>query len=157
YPSLQIQPTLKLVSARQVEGDREIELKIQGLVPFGESTVPLFYKGKQKEVLRFLKSGLIVRPAAEGGYLARQGEKFLLVLENTSAIEYPNVRARLRFEDADVCSFAVERFPGSAAKAGNTPDCSRFDNWTDFKVPQYAQVSLRADPDAQWFNDPQTN
>jgi len=156
YPSLQIQPIVNLVSAQAIGSDWEVELKIQDLVPFGESSTPLFYQGRQVEVLRFSKTGLIVRPAVEGSYVARQGEKFLLVLENPSTIEYQHVRARLRFEDIDVCSFAVERFSGSAPEPGKHSDCSAFNNWTDFGVPRYAQVSLRADPDAQWFNDPQT-
>ena len=88
YPSLQIRPIVNLVSTRALGGDWEVELKIQDLVPFGESTTPLFYQGRQVEVLRFSKTGLIVRPAVEGSYVARQGEKFLLVLKNPSTIEY---------------------------------------------------------------------
>jgi hypothetical protein len=148
-------------------GDFVVELKVRDLIAFGESTVPLLYRGKEVESLRFSKPGLIAKAVGEGGFVAREGETRLfsrkrrtawlpLVLENTSAFEYKSVRARLRFANTDVCGFETEKFAGSPAAKSST-SCDKFEEWTAFDIPSYAQVTLRAEPNPAWFRDPKTN
>jgi hypothetical protein len=183
-PGLQMRPSVTLLSSAAVPDkpkDYQGELKIRGLVAFGESNAPLLYKGRQVESLRFSKPGLVAKPAGEGGFVAREGSGLPIVLENPSAFEYKSVRARLRFAGTDKCAFEVEIFPGSNApggtaakgadakarepvksgpqEAGGKQDgarCNTFEKWTAFDVPRYAQVTVRADSASEWFQDPDT-
>ena len=50
-----------------------VELRVKGLFAFGESSVPLLYKGTLVETLRFARPGLAVTAAGEGGFVAREG------------------------------------------------------------------------------------
>ena len=190
HPGLLIRPQVTFISTTPSEAtgkSREFltELTIGGLVPFGESSAPLEYKGRQVEVLRFSKPGLIARPATGDAFVAREGETLLLVLENPSTAQYNLVRARLRFEDTDACLFTPDQFGGSGeavevAKSGKaagdeagkktgggsadvfksmmsqSTGCDANSGWTSFSIPQYAQVTLRAQPKGAWFRDPDT-
>jgi hypothetical protein len=186
YPDLKVRPSVELTEKNPATGQRgnyEVKLKIGGIIPFGESSASLFYKDKPAGTLRFFKPGLIPRFPAEGGIVVRQNDRLLLILENPSEYEYRNVRARLRFENADVCSFGVEQITAEGkperAKlwlgekfldrlsdwfARNRPsslsvskgECADSTRWTEFHIPRYAQVSLRSDTQAKWFEDPQT-
>jgi hypothetical protein len=140
-PNLQLRLTVTFanpVAVPNKPGDFLAELKIRGLVAFGESHAPLLYKGRQIESLRFSKPGLVAKPAGESGFLAREGSKLPIVLENPSAFEYKSVRARLRFADTDGCAFDAEVFPGATAP-GNTATKS-----ADAK----ARALVKADPKA---------
>lgn len=161
-PNLLLRPSVTLVNAVPAPGkagDFLCELKIAGLIVFGDSSVPLLYKGRQVESLRFSKPGLIAKPAGDGGFVAREGSKLPLVLENPSAFEYKFVRARLRFVNEDVCGFNAEKFSASSRsnKSNNAgKECDAYENWTAFDFPKYAQVTLWADPASAWFLDLQT-
>ncbi len=85
------------------------DFKIKGIVPFGESSAPLLYQGRQIGILHFAKPGLIAKPAVGDNFVAREGQRFKIVLENSSAASYGDVRARLRFENEDVCMVEPER------------------------------------------------
>ena len=107
-PTQHIVPTLDLQSvATSGKNSVSVWLFVKGLVPFGDSTAPLFYKGRQIETLRFHKSGLNIRPAPEGPLVAQEHKELLLVLENPSGFDYPAVKARVRFQGADVCPVPV--------------------------------------------------
>ena len=173
-PNLVTRPVVTARNITAVVGttrDYAAELRIVGLFPFGESSAPLLYKGRQVEQLRFSKPGMLIRPAAEGGAVARQGSALLfpLVLENPSGAAYKTVRARLRFADKDVCSFDAEAFAAApaaevAASAGGAPpkktpspvpaNCAFYLDWTAFAVPSYAAVTLRVPLAPEWFSDP---
>jgi len=101
------------------QGDYVATIRVKGIVGFGESSAPLFYRGRQVEVLRFSKVGLALRVNA-GGYMARENAPLALTLDNPSSFEYGNVRARLRVGDRDVCDFSADIFPRAASSA-NAP------------------------------------
>jgi hypothetical protein len=131
------------------------KLHVKNLIAFGESNVPLLYKGRQIELLRFSKPGLVAKPAGETGFVAREGDNWPIVLENLSGFEYKGVKARLRFADTDGCAFDVEIFSTPPLRTGTfKDDCNTFANWADFDVPKYAQVTLRARSPDLWFRDP---
>jgi hypothetical protein len=133
----------------------DVVLNVTGLVPFGDSTAPLLYRGRQVETLRFHKTGLIVRPPADGPVVAREREgTLLLVLENPSRFEYKSVKARVRFQNADVCAFTADWFGGSPQQSSG--DCLNGDQWSAFEVRGFSQVSLRAPIQPEWFRDPGT-
>lgn len=137
--------------------DYQVDLKIGGLIAFGESSAPLLHKGRQVELLRFSRPGLVVKASGEGGFVAREGSPFALVLENPLDSHYPAVRARLRFADEDICVFKAEKFvPTVISSSNDTGSCDQYTNWTSFEIPQYAPVTVRADPLRSWFFDPAT-
>lgn len=138
-------------------GEFLVQLKIDGLVAFGDSSTPLLYKGRQVEILRFSKPGLIAKPPVGDSLVAREGQPLSILLENPSTFAYDSVRARLRFDDQDVCLFSAESFRQASPAASDHPSCDVNSEWTKFEIPQYAQVSLRADPSSSWFFDPNTN
>jgi hypothetical protein len=115
-PSFLVRPSVTLLAepVPGKAGEFLTELKIDGLVAFGESSAPLLYKGRQVEVLRFFKPGLIAKPPLGDSFVVRenssQPSSLLLVLENPSTFVYKSVRARLRFDNQDVCLFAAENF-----------------------------------------------
>ncbi len=157
-PGLLVRPVVTLVGKPSaVDGDYQAEVTISGLIAFGESSAPLLHKGRQVELLRFSRPGLVVKPSADGGFVAREGSPFTLVLENPSDFHYPSVRARLRFASDDLCVFQAEKFATavspSSSKAG---PCDQYAHWTDLHIPQYAQVTVRAVPMRSWFFDPDT-
>ena len=100
---------------------------IEGLAAFGESSAPLLYKGRQVEVLRFSKPGLIAKPPVGDAFVVReskgQSPSILLVLENPSTFAYESVRARLRFDNQDVCLFAAENFGQEPPAATKLQSC----------------------------------
>lgn len=152
-PGLQVRPSVKLVGPAPVTaGEALVTLTISGLVAFGESNVSLLYKGRQVETLRFFKAGLVAKPVGDSGFVARQSKSFFVVLENVSTFGYKAVRARLRFDNQDLCSFTPEK-PGAPAPA-SAADCLDSTSWTQFDIPQYAQVTLSATPHDEWFVDP---
>lgn len=159
-PALQVRPTVKVVKVEPVKAeaagktrDYLVTLTLSRLIVFGESSVALMHKGRQVETLRFFKTGLIVKPAAEGGFVARQGKSpLLVVLENVSSFQYESVRARLRFDDQDVCDFQPEFMERRPTR--DDVDCLDFRQWTPFDIPRYAQVTLTTTPAAAWFVDP---
>jgi hypothetical protein len=175
--SLPIVPRIVLKSASS-GGDRvwDVELTVSGLVVFGDSTAPLLYRGRQVETLRFHKAGLAVRTPADGTFVARQADGWLLlVLENPSTFDAGAVGARVQFLGADVCDVTSDRpFQGAPASATATPrsgeepsgtrasedgespqpDCLEGDTWSRLLVPRSSLVSLRVPTPAQWFRDP---
>lgn len=158
-PNIVLRPLVELLPGTAVLTKTGVyaDLRIHGLVVFGESSMPLLFKGKQVESLRFSKPGLVAKPAGEGGFVARENSPLPLVLENPSNLEYKLVRARLRFGDNDVCVFYAERFPPekNPSKTGSAT-CEKYADWTQFQIPRYAQVTLRADPAKAWFLDSST-
>ena len=169
-PNLLTRPGVTLLKIAAIPGtsrDYQAQISVHGLFAFGESSAPLLYKGRQVETLRFAKPGLLVKAALNGEPLAREGNSLglPLVLENPSGFAYQTVRARLRFDDRDLCQFSVEKFsaePAAAAQAVSAheartnPGCDTYLNWATFSIPRYAQVTLRAQPPAAWFRDPGT-
>jgi hypothetical protein len=167
-PTFLVRPTVTLHGkpAAGKTGEYLTTLKIDGLAAFGESSAPLLYKGKQVEVLRFSKPGLIAKPPVGDAFVVRdrfvthkdksQPPEILFVLENPSTFEYRSVRARLRFDNQDVCLFAAEHFSDQPQEQEPAQSCDTNSSWTKFAIPQYAQVSLRADPSTSWFFDPNT-
>ncbi len=161
-PALLVRPSVKLLTSSAVDGgDYAADLEIKGLIVFGESTAALLHKGRQIELLRFSRPGLVAKPSGEGGFVAREGSPFTMVLENPTAFHYASVRARLRFVEDDICVVKVETFGNKSAPAASpsssvaTP-CDQYSSWTTFDIPQYAQVTVRAEPIPSWFVDPDT-
>ena len=153
-PPLVSRPTIEsFAAAPGADADSMVvQLGIGGLFAFGESSVALYHRGKLIETLRFVRPGLVVKPAIDEGFVAREGSaaRLALVLDNPAGFGYEDVRARLRFADTDVCVFNVE-------PAANPPDfCADAGNWTAFKVQQYERVTLRAEPAPEWFRDPES-
>jgi hypothetical protein len=171
-PSLLIRPSVVVVGAPIAQGkDFLTTIKVNDLAAFGDTTAPLLYKGKQVEILRFSKPGLLAKPPVGDSFIIReqgfqwlkellrgpQPPAILLVLENPSTSPYASVRGRLRFDNHDVCLFTAEKFPTTPKPGTGDSSCNTSDSWTEFNIPQYAQVSLRADPSWSWFFDPATN
>jgi hypothetical protein len=171
-PSLLIRPAVAVVGAPVTQGkDFLTTIKVTSLAAFGDTTAPLLYKGKQVEILRFSKPGLLAKPPVGDSFIIReqsfqwlkellrgpQPPAILLVLENPSTFPYASVRGRLRFDNHDVCLFTAEKFPTSPKPGTGDSSCNTNDSWSEFNIPQYAQVSLRADPSWSWFFDPATN
>ena len=189
-PNVLIRPTVTFISTTASDKtdktpDFLTKLTFHGLVPFGDSSAPLLYKGRQVKVLHFSKPGLIARPSTGDAIVAQEGEPLLLVLENPSTPQYASVRARLRFENTDACLFTPDQFgvsgeEGKASKTGSSAaadaangkgvgptelsksrapqstGCEANSGWTSFGIPQYAQVTLPAQPQSEWFRDRNT-
>ncbi|NKI92200.1 hypothetical protein [Rhizobacter sp. SG703] len=174
-PGLVVRPEVALLDKERVKDTRSdyaVTLRVTGLFAFGESSAPLFYKGRQVEVLRFSKAGLVLRAANPSPHVARQDQGLTLSLDNPSGFEYRTVRVRLRVADKDACHLRTDVFPG-AGHAGAAPvpdavsapassparneDCNSHLAWNSFSVPRYAAITLRLiDPPAEWFVDPAT-
>jgi hypothetical protein len=150
--SQHIVPTLELAAPPMPDKNAvNVRLLIKGLVSFGDSTAPLFYKGRQIETLRFHKSGLTIRSEPADPLVAREGQPLLVVLENPSAFDYAVVRARVRFQDADVCAVSVDRYDEKFTPPPG--HCLESNGWSSFKVPAFSEVSLRAPTASIWFRD----
>jgi hypothetical protein len=171
-PSLLIRPTVALIGTSIAQGkDFLTTIKVTGLSPFGDTSAPLLYKGKQVETLRFSKPGLLAKPPVGDSFVIREQSfkrlnqfihgpeppAILLVLENPSTFQYESVRGRLRFDNHDICLFTAEKFRNSPKPEAGDSSCNTSDSWTEFNIPQYAHVSLRAQPAWSWFFDPATN
>jgi len=154
-PNFTAQPTIVLLGAAPgiKNGDYAVELSVEALMPFGESSLPLFYQGTQVDLLRFSRPGVGVSPASGSTFVARQSGLLLLVIDNHSAFAYKQVRGRLRFQDHDFCEFKVAT--SNDAPNQRTPiDCANESQWEKFEIPQYAQLTLRATHlPAEWFRD----
>ena len=148
-------PAIEMVKsvAGSKSGDYTVDLRIEALMPFGESSADLLYRGTTIDLLRFSRPGVAVGPANGTTIIARQPNPLLLVLDNHSAFTYKNVAARLRFQDHDFCTFEVG---APQAIPPKTPtDCTTEKSWNRFDIPQYTQVTLRASSlPAEWFQDP---
>jgi len=136
------------------DSDWDVPLVISNLIPFGETSVPILFKRQPNTTVRFQKAGLSAKPPAESGFTVREGNPLFIVLENTTAFEYTNVRARFRFRDVEVCEASADRT--SDGKDGDNSKCSNPKEWASFSVPKYAPVTLRVPPAPQWFRDPVT-
>lgn len=156
-PGLLVQPSFELISATPTaaKGDYIVVLKVHDLVAFGDTTVPLHHRGRLVQLLHFSKPGLVAKASDEGGLVAREGSPLLIVLENPSAFEYKPLRARLRFGDSDVCVVESERFDADKQAPTKDEACANYSAWTPFSMPRYAQVTLRAPTDPNWFVDPE--
>jgi hypothetical protein len=158
-PTFLVRPGVTLVGdpVAAESGEYLTQLRIDGLVVFGDSSAPLLYKGRQVEVLRFSKPGLVAKPPIGDSFIAREDQSFSILLENPSTFSYSSVRARLRFDDQDVCLFSAEEFGEKSAEPSAQGSCDVNSDWTEFKIPQFAQTSLKAIPSSTWFVDPNTN
>jgi hypothetical protein len=146
--------TVQSQVAGATKGDFIVNLNIEGLMPFGESSTDLLYKGTQMDLLRFSRPGVGVGPASGTTFEAQQPGPLLLVLDNHSAFAYKQVAARLRFQNSDFCAFEVGPSPKPSGKTP-PPDCGDEKAWKRFDLPQYAQITLRAaDLPSAWFQDP---
>src|SRR5205085_232937 len=98
-PNLIARPHIDLVSASPTGQTNQyaLALKFEGLMPFGDSNLPLLYQGKQVDLLQFSRPGMSVAPSSGDTFIAREGQPLLIVLDNHSAFAYDNVKARLRF------------------------------------------------------------
>jgi hypothetical protein len=149
-------PAISLVQATAgaKAGDYTVDLSIEALMPFGDSSADLFYKGTQIDLLRFSRPGVGVSPASGTAFVARQPGPLLLVLENHSGFAYKQVSARLRFQDRDFCEFDVDSAGGADGKKP-AADCGNEKAWHTFELPQYKQVTLRAASlPREWFQNP---
>jgi hypothetical protein len=170
-PGLVVRPDVVLLDKERVtaaKSDFAVTLRVTGLFAFGESSAPLLYKGRQVEVLRFSKVGLVLRAANPPPHVAHEDHALTLSLENPSGFEYRTVRVRLRVADKDVCRLEADAFPGAApqgASPASSPAsppagdeaCNSHLAWNTFSVPRYAAITLRvARPPAEWFVDPAT-
>jgi hypothetical protein len=166
--------TAEILPQASKGGDYTVELSIEALMPFGDSSADLFYKNTEIDLLRFSRPGVSVSPSTGTAFSARQPGALLLVLDNHSSFAYDNVRARLRFQDADFCAFQAgtpqepakqpsakqtsgKQTSGQQPSGEGPPDCKDESQWTQFELPQYAQVTLHADElPADWFQEPGT-
>jgi hypothetical protein len=154
-PDLHILPTL-IVGAIQGSGnDWDATVTVGSLVPFGDSTVPVLLKRQPNQTLIFRKTGILAKPSTDSGFAVQEGQDLLIVLENTTAFDYPKVRIRMRVDDVDVCQAKVDSMSGGSVE--DKENCNAPANWATFSVPKYPLVNLRITPDGQWFKDPQTH
>jgi hypothetical protein len=157
-PNQHIIPTLTVSAITGSNKDWDVAVTVHDLIPFGESTVPVLLKRQPNQTLRFQKAGLVAKPAAETGFAVREGNQLLIVLENTSAFDYPMVRARLRFQDVEVCQATADQsVDGKAGNPGDNKHCDNPTQWASFSVSKYAPVTLRVPPAPEWFLDPKTS
>src|SRR5262249_41540458 len=139
-PDLKIVPRVTVTAVSGKDKDWDLTIAVDQLIPFGDSTVPLLYRGEQKQTLCFVKAGLVAKPATEGGFSVRDGSQLAIILEDPTAFEYPTVRMRLRFQNAEVCQAAAEK---AAASNGKCDDPNR---WFSFSVLKYSPATLRVIP-----------
>ena len=169
-PDLRIVPRIEAApDAGGAKPGAPLALTVSGLVAFGDLTVPLIYKGRQVDTLRFQKPGLIVRPPAGGIVAAQQtSENLLLVLENSSEYAYDAVRARVRFQGIDECRVTTDQ-PGGGApppaqtwrnwiwrglrRAPERGNCDSNQAWSAFAVRPSSQVTLAIPLYDAWFKD----
>lgn len=180
HPDMRITPKVRVLTDLDTLADRTrpvtIDLEVSGLVPFGEMTVPLLYRNRQIETLRFQKAGLTLRENAESPVVALQKDgRLLLVLENPSDTLHQRVGVRLRFQGADTCT-AVSDQPTPPQKAEVTTgsgwrawlprdwewlrgdtlenvDCADVEKWSRFDIRPASQASLWIPVNDAWFID----
>jgi hypothetical protein len=154
-PNLHIIPKLTVGAITGSGKDWDVTLTVGNLIPFGESTVPVLLKRQPNQTLRFQKTGLVAKPPADSGFEVREGNRLFIVLDNPTAFEYQTVRARLRFEDVEVCQATPDRT--AAGNSGDNSHCDDPTQWASFSVPGFTPITLRLTPAAEWFRDPQTS
>ena len=101
--------------------DWTVSIVVGHLIPFGESTVPVLVRGETRQTLRFQKPGLIARAPSGTGLEVTEGGPLSVVLENPTAFQYSNVRARWRFHQTEVCSAVVIAPPKEGASDNAIP------------------------------------
>jgi len=153
-----IVPIVTITSVTGAVKDWDVALNASQLASFGETIATLLYKGLPKQIVRFSKPGLVVK-TPEGGFAAKEGWKYgpgtplTIVLVNLAATGYPVVRARLRFQDEDVCEATTDQSPN---KSGDNSKCDDTAQWASFSVTKYTSTTLRVFGVGPWFRDPQT-
>src|SRR5215471_5095097 len=153
-PNERIVPSLTVGPITGSGSEWDATITVGDLIPFGETTVPLLLKRQPYQTLRFYKAGLIAKPPAEGGFQVREGKQLYIELENPTAFDYSKVRARLRFQDLEVCAATADK--SAAGQAGNNDRCDDPTQWVTFAVPKHAPVTLRVAAPEAWFHDAQT-
>lgn len=169
-PDLRIVPGIDITSdLTGAKGGVTLDVTVSGLVAFGELTVPLLYRGRQIETLRFHKPGLIVRRPDGGAIVAQQkSQSLLLVLENPSVHRYERVAARVRFQGIDECKASTDQPGGSGLppsrswwdwigrgfrRAPEPKSCTTDGDWSTFAVRPSSQISLTIPLQDAWFED----
>jgi hypothetical protein len=147
-------PTDPKLKIDRTKKDWDVPITVGNLIPFGESTVPLLLNRQPNQTLHFYKAGLVAKPTAESGFAVREGNQLLIVLENPTAFDYSKVRARLRFQDVEVCQAKADKSQGGCSGDKNCDDPA---NWVWFPVLKHSPVTLRVPPAPEWFRDPQTS
>jgi hypothetical protein len=170
-PDQRIVPKVAILTdMSKLTGPSSLDIEVSGLAPFGELTVPLMYKGRQVETLRFHKAGLIVRTPADGANVAHEKDgRLLLVVENPSIDALDNIGVRVRFQDTDVCTAAGDQTSGPSPSRGGRwtwlsdlsqrlfgdepMHCQPDATWTKFSIRPLSQVSLWVPTHEKWFVD----
>lgn len=127
----QIIPSFKVGQITQVGNGWNVTLKISDLIPFGDSTIPFLLNGKLDQTILIRKVRLIPKPPVGATFEVKENGKLTIVLDNPSAFEYPQVLARVRFQDAD------------------SP-------WMPFCIERHTSATLAVPSHADWFRDRQT-
>ncbi|UWZ82589.1 hypothetical protein [Occallatibacter riparius] len=148
-PDLQILPSIQVQKALKAGNKWAVTATISGRIPFGTSTVPVYFQGTKINTLRIIKTGLAIDNFPQ---VQSEDQDLLFVLRNPTSIGYDSVSVRLRFDGTDVCDFSVEQFSKPPTRSGSS-DCADVAKWSSFSLPQYAGVSLRTSPPHGWFVD----
>ena len=169
-PDLRIVPRIEIIpDPNGAKSGVPLEIRVSDLRAFGDLTVPLMYRGRQFDTLRFQKPGLVVKPPAGGGVAAQQkNDNLLLVLQNPSQHEYSAVTARVRFQGIDECRLTTDQ-PGlehpPAPQGWGTwvghlfrrvparDNCVSNEAWSTFAVRPSSQVTLAIPLYDPWFKD----
>jgi hypothetical protein len=108
---------------KQVEGRLS---RHRGQIMSTSFAVPIFFRTRQVETLRFSKPGLNVRPD-DAPTVAHQKDGYMtLVLENPSNETLAHVKARVRFEDVDECRITTDQSGDtSQEQQGSMPESER--------------------------------
>jgi hypothetical protein len=155
-PGQLIVPVFRKVDLAGAPTKWSATLVVGNLIPFGEITVPLLVRGQPTHNLRFHKAGLIARAPVDGGLEIEQGGSLFVVLENPTAFAYSQVRARWRFNGTEVCQAVADASAADGKFAGDNTKCHDPAQWVTFGIARHAPVTLRVEPPAAWFHDPQT-
>lgn len=119
-PTLAISPQIDVTVPAEKDADTFLAT-FSGLLPFGEYSIPVLFRSRQVETVRFVKPGLIVQPR-DAPTVAYQKDGYVtLVLENPSQDSLGPVTARLRVEDVDQCQLAADQSRDVSAAHGNPP------------------------------------
>ena len=110
-PDRQIIPALTVGPITQVNNDWDVTLKISNLIPFGDSTIPVLLNGRPVQTMLIRKVGLIPKPPIGDAFEVSESGNLTVVLDNPAVFDYPEVKARLRFQntDSDPITVAVGR------------------------------------------------
>jgi hypothetical protein len=179
HPDQHIVPEIDVITPLNGKsGLVTLEMAVSGLVPFGEMSVPLLYKGRHVETLRFHKPGIVVRTGGSPLVAHEREGRLLLVLENPSNETHRNVGVRVRFQDADVCTATTDQpappahrraratwsewFEAGGDPAGKAPpwaseagdaSCTNAASWTRLTLAPASRVSLWVPTHDAWFTE----